>query len=323
MRAIVVERHGGPEVLTLAERETPEPGPGQVRVELRAGGVNFLDVYQRTGANPMELPFVGGNEGAGTVTAVGEDVDDVAVGERVAWAMVPGTGYAEQVLVPAERVVPIPDGVDEMTAAAVMLQGMTAHYLVNSAYPVREGQTVLVTGAAGGTGLLLCQLLRAKGARVLGTVSTPEKAALARKAGATDPILYRDVDLAGEVRRLTDGEGVHVVYDGVGRDTFDALLTVLRRRGTMVLFGAASGPVPPVDPMRLMKGGSLFLTRASLVDYIADRSELLQRAAAVLGSVAEGTLTVRIGGTYPLHEARRAHEHLESGTSTGKLLLLP
>lgn len=323
MRAVIVEQPGGPEALTLVERETPEPGPGEVRVDLAAGGINFIDVYQRSGRYPLPLPFVGGNEGSGTVSAVGDGVDDVQVGDRVAWAMTPGTGYAEQVLVPAARVVPVPDGMDLELGAAVMLQGMTAHYLVNSTFEAKEGQTAVVTAAAGGVGLLLCQMLRDKGVRVIGTVGNREKVELAKEAGADEVVLYREVDLAEEVQRLTDGEGVHVVYDGVGKDTFDAGISVLRPRGMMVLFGAASGAVPPVDPMVLNQGGSLYLTRPTLAHYAAEREELLWRAGDVLGGVADGSLKVRVGGRYPLAEARQAHEDLEAGGTTGKLLLLP
>nr|WP_281497342.1 quinone oxidoreductase [Ornithinimicrobium sp. F0845] len=309
--------------MELVERETPEPGEGQVRVDVAAAGVNFIDIYQRSGAYPMQTPFVAGSEGAGTVSAVGAGVDGVAVGDPVTWAMVAGTGYAEQVLVPADRVVPVPAGVDPELAAAVMLQGMTAHYLVETTFPAREGQTALVHAAAGGVGLLLCQLLAAKGVRVIGTTSTPEKAELARAAGASDIVFYRDQDLVTEVERLTDGEGVHVVYDGVGATTFDAGLQVLRPRGTMVLFGASSGPVPPIDPQVLNQRGSLFLTRPSLAHYVADRAELLERAGDVLGRVAAGTLDVRVGGRYPLADAAQAHTDLASGRTTGKLLLLP
>lgn len=323
MRAVVVSEQGGPEVLEVLERETPEPGEGQVRVDVQAAGVNFIDIYQRSGTYPMQTPFVAGSEGAGTVSAVGAGVSDVTVGDLVTWAMVPGTGYAEQVMVPADRLVPVPDGVTAEQAAAVMLQGMTAHYLVESTFPARDGQTALVHAAAGGVGLLLCQLLSAKGVRVLGTTSTAEKAELARRAGADEIIFYRDQDLVSEVQRLTDGAGVHVVYDGVGATTFDAGLEVLRRRGTMVLFGGSSGPVPPLDPQVLNQQGSLFLTRPTLADYIAEREELLQRAGDVLGAVAEGRLDVRIGGRYPLDEAAQAHQDLAGGGTTGKLLLLP
>lgn len=323
MRAVIVEQTGGPKVLTLQERPTPPPGHGEVVVDLVAGGVNFIDVYQRTGAYPLPLPFVAGSEGAGTVTEVGEGVEDLSPGDRVAWAMVPGTGYADQAVIPAAKAVPVPDEVELETAAAVMLQGMTAHYLATSTFPAQRGATALVTAAAGGVGLLLCQLLRDKGVRVIGTVGSPEKAELARAHGAEEVVLYREQDLAEEVERLTDGDGVHVVYDGVGKDTFDAGLSVLRPRGTMVLFGAASGPVPKVDPQSLNAGGSLFLTRPTLAHYVADREELLWRSGEVLDAVAQGRLQVRVGGRYPLAEARRAHEDLEAGGTTGKLLLIP
>lgn len=323
MRAVVVTEQGGPEVLQVQERGTPEPGEGQVRVDVQAAGVNFIDVYQRSGTYPMDTPFVAGSEGAGTVSALGPGVTDLAVGDLVAWAMTAGTGYAEQVVVAADRVVPVPDGVSAEQAGAVLLQGMTAHYLVESTFPAREGQTALVHAAAGGVGLLLCQMLAAKGVRVIGTTSTPEKAELARAAGAADIVFYREQDVVTEVRRLTDGAGVHVVYDGVGAATFDAGLEVLRPRGTMVLFGGASGPVPPLDPQVLNAKGSLFLTRPTLAHYVAERAELEERAAAVLGQVAAGTLEVRIGGRYPLEDAARAHLDLESGTTTGKLVLLP
>lgn len=323
MRAVVVREQGGPEVLKLVERENPEPGEGQVRVDVRAAGVNFIDIYQRSGQYPVETPFVMGMEGAGTVSALGPGVEGVAVGDAVAWAMVPGTGYAEQAVVPAARVVPVPAGLDPETAAAVLLQGMTAHFLTESTFPAREGQTALVHAAAGGVGLLLCQMLAAKGVRVIGTTSTPEKAELARGAGAADIVFYREQDLVAEVRRLTGGDGVHVVYDGVGASTFDAGLQVLRPRGMMVLFGASSGPVPPIDPQVLNQRGSLFLTRPSLLHHLADREELLARAGDVLGAVAEGRLDVRIGGRYPLADAAQAHRDLASGTTTGKLLLVP
>lgn len=323
MRAVIVEQTGGPDVLTVVTRDTREPGEGEVRVDVAAAGVNFIDIYQRTGAYPLPLPFLAGSEGAGTVSAAGPGVDGVAVGDRVAWAMTPQAGYAEQVTLAADRVVPVPEGVDLETAAASMLQGMTAHYLVSSTYPAQEGQTALVTAAAGGVGLLLCQLLRDKGVRVIGTVGNEAKAELARANGASQTVLYRDVDLVEEVRRLTGGDGVHVVYDGVGKDTFDAGLELLRRRGTMVLFGAASGPVPPVDPQVLNQQGSLFLTRPSLAHYVADRQELLWRAGEVLAAVAGHRLDVRIGERYPLPEAGRAHADLEGGRTTGKLILIP
>lgn len=323
MRAVVVEQTGGPEVLRVGDIEAPVPGPGDVLVDVAAAGVNFIDVYERTGGYPKELPFVVGSEGAGTVTAVGDGVRDVAVGDRVAWAMVPGTGYTEQAAVPAERVVRVPEGVDSETAAAVMLQGMTAHYLCESTYPARSGETALVHAAAGGVGLLLTQMLAAKGVRVIATTSTEEKAELARGAGADEVVNYAEADVVGEVRRLTDGRGVEVVYDGVGRSTFDASLDCLRPRGMMVLFGASSGPVPPLDPQVLNRKGSLFLTRPTLGHYIATRDELLERAGSVLGQVAGGRLAVRIGGRYPLEQVGRAHEDLEGRRTTGKLIVVP
>jgi NADPH2:quinone reductase len=323
MRAVVVEETGGPEVLHVAELEASDAGPGQVLVDVAAAGVNFIDVYRRTGIYPTDPPFVVGSEGAGTVVAVGPETSGVAVGDRVAWAMVHGAGYAEQALVPADRAVAVPDGVDLETAAAAMLQGMTAHFLCEATYPARAGQTALLHAAAGGVGRLLTQMLAAKGVRVLATTSTDEKAELARKAGAAEVIRYTEVDLVSEVRRLTDGRGVDVVYDGVGRSTFDAGLDCLVPRGMMVLFGASSGPVPPLDPQVLNRKGSLFLTRPTLGDYVATRDELLERAGSVLGQVAGGTLDVRVGGRYPLAEAARAHEDLEGRRTTGKLLVVP
>jgi NADPH:quinone reductase len=323
VQAVVVERTGGPEVLEVRDRPDPEPGSGQVQVAVAACGVNFIDLYQRSGAYQVPTPFVAGSEGAGTVTAVGAGVEDVRVGDRVAWAMVPGGGYASLAVVPAERVVKVPDGVTDETAAAVMLQGMTAHYLSRSVFPVASGHDVLVHAAAGGTGLLLTQLVTRAGGRVLATVSSDEKAALAREAGAAEVVRYDEVDVAPSVRELTGGRGVHVVFDGVGRSTFDSSLDSLRPRGMLVLFGAASGAVPPVDPQTLNSKGSLFLTRPSLAHYVATREELLQRAEDVLGLVGSGELDVRIGGRYPLAEAARAHEDLASRRTTGKLLLLP
>lgn len=323
MRQVVVTEQGGPENLVVQEVEPAQPGPGEVRVDLAAAGVNFIDIYQRSGAYPMQTPFVAGSEGAGVVAAVGEDVAGVAVGDRVAWAMTPGTGYTEAAVLPADKVVQVPDGVDLETAAAAMLQGMTAHYLVTDTFPAAAGQTALVHAAAGGVGLLLCQLLSAAGVRVIGTTSTEEKAALAREAGADEIIFYRDADIAEEVARLTEGAGVHVVYDGVGRATFDAGLDSLRPRGMMVLFGAASGPVPLLDPQVLNAKGSLYLTRPSLAHYLLDRAELVERASAVLGRIADGTLSIRVGGRYPLADAAQAQIDLESGTTTGKLLLVP
>ena len=323
MRAVIVEQPGGPEALTLVDRPSPEPGPGQVVVEVAAAGVNFIDVYHRSGAYPLPTPFVVGSEGAGTVRTVGPDVSGVSEGDRVAWAMSPGTGYTDEAVVAADRLVRVPAEVDLETAAAVMLQGLTAHYLSRTTFEAAPGHTALVTAAAGGVGLLLTQLLARAGARVVGTVGTPAKADLAREAGAHDVVLYRDEDLVERVREITGGDGVHVVYDGVGKDTFDAGLELLRPRGTMVLFGAASGPVPPVDPQVLNQQGSLFLTRPSLAHYVADRAELTSRADDLLHLVAAGELDVRISARYPLAEARQAHEDLEAGGTTGKLLLVP
>ncbi len=323
MRAIQITETGGPDVLRLAELPDPEPGPGQLLVELAAAGVNYIDTYQRSGAYPMPLPFIPGSEGAGTVTAMGPDVGDVAIGDQVAWAGSPSS-YAEQAVVSVEQAVPVPPGVDIEIAAGCLLQGMTAHYLAVSVHAVQPGETVLVHAAAGGMGLLLTQLATARGGRVIGTVSTPEKERMAREAGAAEVIRYTEIDdVAGEVRRLTGGDGVAAVYDGVGASTFDASLASLRRRGTLALFGAASGPVPPVDPQRLNSAGSVFLTRPSLGHYVATRDELTWRAGEVFGAILNGSLRVSIGGRYPLADAGRAHQDLQCRRTTGKLLLLP
>ncbi|MEV0702146.1 quinone oxidoreductase [Saccharopolyspora sp. NPDC050389] len=322
MRAIRVAANGGPEVLEYSEAELSDPQPGQLLVEVAAAGVNFIDTYQRSGIYSMKLPFTPGSEGAGKVVAVGPDVTGFDVGDRVAWAMAPGS-YAERALVPADKAVRVPDGVDDRTAAAALLQGLTAHYLITSTYPVRTGETALVHAAAGGMGLLLTQLIKSRGANVIGTVSTAEKEELAREAGADEIIRYTEEDVAQEVSDLTDGRGVDVVYDGVGKTTFDASLASLRPRGMLALFGASSGPVPPVDPQRLNAAGSVFLTRPSLAHHILTREELDWRAEELFGWIAGGTLKIRIGGTYPLPDARRAHEDLEGRRTTGKLLLLP
>jgi NADPH:quinone reductase len=323
MRAIQVTETGDPEVLRLTKLPNPEFGPGQLLVELAAAGVNYIDTYHRSGAYPMPLPFIPGSEGAGTVTALGPDTGGFAVGDRVAWATSPGS-YAELAVVPAEQAVPVPHGVDAETAGGSLLQGMTAHYLTGSVYAVQPGDTVLVHASAGGMGLLLTQLATTRGARVIGTVSTPEKERLAREAGAADVIRYAEVDdVAGEVRRLTGGDGVAAVYDGVGASTFDASLGSLRPRGMLALYGAASGPVPPVDPQRLNSAGSVFLTRPKLADYVATRDELTWRAGEVFDSIQNGSLRIRIGGRYSLAEAQRAHEDLQSRRTTGKLLLVP
>jgi NADPH2:quinone reductase len=319
MRAVVVTTFGGPEVLELQDRPPPEPGPGEVLVDVEAVGVNYRDVYEREGRFGGTAPLVAGVEGAGTVAAVGDGVHEPSVGDRVAWSSAPGS-YAEQVVVAASRVVAVPDGVSSELAAAALLQGMTAHYLATGSYAVQPGDTVLVHAAAGGVGLLLTQVVTLLGGRVVATTSTDEKAALARGAGAAEVISYER--FAEGVRGLTDGDGVAAVYDGVGKTTFDESLASLRPRGSLVLFGAASGPAPPVDPMRLEHGGSLFLTRPSLRHYTATHEELLARAGDVFTWIAEGTLNVRIGGRYPLAEARLAQEDLAARRTTGKLLLL-
>lgn len=323
MRAIEITEYGGPDVLRLRELPDPEPGDGELLVQTVACGVNYIDTYHRSGAYPTELPFTPGMEGVGVVQAMGGGVDGIGVGDRVAWASTTGS-YAEQVLVPADRAVLVPDGVADDIAAATLLQGMTAHYLTVSTYPVQAGDAVLVHAAAGGVGLLLTQLASARGARVIGTVSTAEKEHLAREAGAAEVIRYTEVDdLAAEVRARTGGEGVAVVYDGVGATTFDASLASLRRRGTLALFGAASGPVPPVDPQRLNAAGSVFLTRPQLAHYTATREELTWRAGEVYDAVRDGSLRISVGGRYPLGDAERAHEDLQARRTSGKLLLLP
>ena len=323
MRAIQITESGGPEVLIPTELPDPTPGPGELLVEVAVAGVNYIDTYQRQGIYPMQLPFVPGMEGAGRVREVGAGVTGFATGDRVAWANTLG-GYAELAAIPADEAVPVPDGVSDEAAVGAALQGMTAHYLLHDSHPVRAGEDVLVHAAAGGVGLLLTQWATRLGARVIATVSTAEKEELARGAGAAEVIRYTEVeDLAAEVRALTGGAGVAAVYDGVGRDTFDASLASLARRGILVLFGASSGPVPPVDPQRLNAAGSLFLTRPKLHDHIATRDELTARAAAVYAAVAAGELDVRIGHRYPLAEARTAHDDLQARRTTGKLLLQP
>ena len=322
MRAIRVMNNGGPKVLEETEVDEPVPGVREVLVDVAACGVNFIDTYQRSGVYSMSLPFVPGSEGAGTVAEVGSEVTDFSPGDRIAWAMAPGS-YAQRAVVPVDKAVRVPDAIDDNTAAAAPLQGMTAHYLVASTYPVRTGDTALVHAAAGGMGLLLTQLVKARGGNVIGTVSTGEKERLAREAGADEIIHYTEDDVANEIRDLTDGRGVDVVYDGVGRDTFDASLASLRPRGTLALFGAASGPVPPLDPQRLNSAGSVFLTRPSLGHHMLTRQELDWRAGEIFQAVSGGDLTVRVGGTYPLAEAARAHEDLEARRTTGKLLLVP
>src|SRR5467141_42744 len=324
MKAIRVHAPGGVEALRLEDIPQPAAAAGQAVVKIAAAGVNFMDVYQRTGQykTPQPLPLTLGQEAAGVVTAVGPGVTDVRVGDRVAYTGVQGA-YAEYAAVPADRLVALPDGVSAQQGAAVMLQGITAHYLATSTYPLKAGDTCLVHAAAGGVGLLLVQIAKRRGARVIGTVSTTEKAALARDAGADEVILYTERDFDAEVRRLTDGLGVQVVYDSVGKTTFDKGLNVLARRGMMVLCGQSSGAVGPLDPQLLNQKGSLFLTRPTIAHYIATRSELLARAADVLGWLRAGTLKLRIGLELPLAQAAEAHRRLEGRQTTGKVLLIP
>ncbi|MEU4443106.1 quinone oxidoreductase [Actinosynnema sp. NPDC050801] len=321
-KAVVVRATGGPEALEFTDVAAKSPGAGELLVDVAAAGVNFIDCYHREGRYPLELPFGLGLEGTGRVSAVGPDVTGFAVGDRVAWAQALGS-YAEQAVVPVKDAVPVPDGVDDDTAGALLLQGLTAHYLVASTYPVQKGDTVLVHAAAGGVGLLLVQLAKARGARVIGTVSTEAKEALAREAGADEVIRYDRTDFAPVVRELTGRAGVAAVYDGVGATTFDGSLASLRPRGVLALFGGSSGAVPPFDPMRLNQAGSVFLTRPSLGAHVATREELEWRAGELFAAVAGGSLTVRVGGRYPLADARRAHEDLEGRRTTGKLLLVP
>ena len=323
MRAVLVHETGGPEVLVAQDLPSPEPGPGELRVDVAAAGVNYIDVYYRTGAYPLQTPFIVGSEGAGVVSAVGDGVTSFQVGDHVAWAMVPGAGYAEQVIVPAGRAVPVPAGIDDETAGAVLLQGMTAQYLTRSTYPAQAGETALVHAAAGGVGLLLTQVLSTRGVRVIGTTSTDDKAALAREAGAAEVIRYDREDVAREVSRITEGGGVDVVYDGVGRATFEGSLDSLRPRGMFVLYGAASGPVASVAPDVLHSKGSLFFTRPTLAHYAAGRAELLERAREVFAWVASGKLSVRVGARYSLEQAQQAHQDLESRRTTGKSLIIP
>ncbi len=322
MRAIQVSTPGGPEALTLVDLPWPTPKPNEVVVAIKAIGVNFIDIYYREGRYPATLPFVDGSEASGVVAALGSDVSTLRVGDRVAYTGVLGS-YAEAAAVPADRLVRVPDAIDFPTAAASMLQGMTAHYLTHSTYPLKRGETALVHAAAGGVGLLLVQVAKRLGAQVIGTAGSEEKARLAREAGADEVILYREHAFDTEVRRLTGGQGAHVVYDGVGKDTFAGDLKALRPRGYLVLFGGASGAVPPVDPMELMTHGSLFLTRPTLGHYVATREELEARAGAVLGWVASGDLRVQVGRTYPLGQAAEAQRALESRATTGKVLLIP
>jgi NADPH2:quinone reductase len=321
VKAVRVHEHGGPEALRYEEIERPRPGRGEALVKLAFSGVNFLDTQYRSGrAKPPQLPFVDGFEGAGTVADVGDGVSDLNEGDRVAYAMIIGT-YAEYAVVPASRLVPVPASIDLDTAAAAMLQGMTAHYLTHSTYPLGPSNTVLIHAAAGGVGALIVQAARLRGATVLATVGTDEKAAIARAAGAQEVINYSRQDFEQEVRRLTNGRGVDVVYDAIGRTTFDKSLSCLRPRGYMVMFGMASGPVPPFDPASLGTRGSLFLTRPGLNQYIATREELLLRARAVFDWLSTGAMKLRIDRVLPLAQAADAHRALEGRETAGKILL--
>ena len=322
MKAIRISQYGGAEVLSFEDVDVADPGEGQVRIAIEAAGVNFIDTYHRTGLYPLDLPLTLGLEGAGIVNAVGAGVSDLAEGDRVAWKSVAGS-YAEQVVADEVEVVKIPSGVATKTAAAVMLQGLTAHYLVNSTYSVREGDTCLIHAAAGGVGLLLVQMAKMRGARVIGTTSTEEKAALARGAGADDIILYTERDFESEVLNLTDSEGVEVVYDSVAKATWEKSINCLKPRGYMVFFGNASGPVPPIDPLLLSQKGSIYLTRPTLNSYTQTREEYLQRTREVMGWIQDGELDVRIGEEHPLENTAEAHNRLEGRQTTGKVLLIP
>ncbi len=322
MKAVRVHRHGGPEVLTHDDITVPEPGAGEARVKIEASGVNFIDIYQRTGSYRLQTPFTLGMEGAGVVDAVGAGVGEVKTGDRVAYAMVPGS-YAEYAIVPAGKLAPLPADIDSKSAAALMLQGMTAHYLTHHTYALKPGETALVHAAAGGVGLLLIQIAKILGAKVIGTVGTEAKAERAKQAGADHIILYTQSDFLTEVKQITGGQGVDVVYDSVGATTFDKSLDCLRPRGYLVLFGQSSGPVQPVDAGKLAAKGSLFLTRPSLAHYLLTRTELLERTGALFNWTAAGKLKLRIDKTFPLAEAAEAHRQLEGRKTTGKVVLLP
>lgn len=320
MKAIQVQKTGGPEVLTLVDLPAPKPKVNEAVVKIAASGMNFIDVYFREGRYPAQLPFVDGQEAAGTVVEVGGDVTTVKPGDRVAYTGVIGA-YAEFAAVPADRLVRVPDKITDQQAAAAMLQGMTAHYLINTTYPLNKGETALIHAAAGGVGLLLVQMAKNIGARVIATVGTEEKAKLAREAGADEVILYTQQDFEAETKRLTENKGVHVVYDGVGKSTFEKGLNVLRPRGYMVLFGGASGAVPPFDPIALSQKGSLFLTRPSLFHYIATRQELEHRSSDIFSLIIAGKLKLRVGHVYKLEDVQQAHRDLEGRKTTGKILL--
>lgn len=322
MHVIRVHQYGGPEVLRYEESPLPQPGVGEARVRIETVGVNYIDIYQRTGQYPGQLPAIPGREAAGTVDAVGPGVLEIRPGDRVAYAGHVGS-YGEYAVVPAWMLVPIPEALDARQAAAVMLQGLTAHYLTHSTYPLRPGETALIHAAAGGVGLLLVQLAKRRGARVIGTVSTEEKARLAEEAGADEVILYTRIDFESETKRLTDGKGVHVVYDSVGLTTFDGSLNCLRPRGCLVLYGQSSGAVPPLNPQTLSAKGSLFLTRPTLAHHMRDRGELLERTSDLFRWIVSGALKVRIDRSFPLREAAEAHRELEGRRTTGKVVLIP
>ena len=322
MKAVRVHQYGGPEALRYEEVPVPEPGAGEARVKIEAIGLNYIDIYQRTGLYPLKTPFTLGMEGAGVVDAVGANVTEVRKGDRVAYAMHLGS-YAEHAIVPAWKLAPLPQAIDSRAGAAAMLQGMTAHYLTRDTYPLKKGESALIHAAAGGVGLLLIQIAKRLGATVFGTVSTEQKAQLAKEAGADEVILYTKADFAAEVKRLTNGAGVHVVYDSVGKDTFEKSLDCLRPRGYLVLFGNSSGPVPPFDLGKLAQKGSLFVTRPTLLHYSGNREELLQRSGDLFKWIANGELKLRIDKTFPLKEAAEAHRQLEARKTTGKVLLIP
>jgi NADPH:quinone reductase len=322
MKAIQVQQHGGPEVLSFVDLPIPKPKPNEAVVKLAAAGVNYIDIYYREGRYPTPPTFVDGFEGAGVVSEIGSGVKSLKVGDRVCYTGNLGS-YAEYVAVPEDRLIKTPAAITDQQAASAMLQGLTAHYLLYDTYPLKKGETALIHAAAGGVGLLLVQMAKNIGARVIATVGTEAKAKLARDAGADEIILYKEQDFEAETKRLTDGKGVHVVYDGVGKDTFDKSLNVLHPRGYLVMFGAASGPVPPFDIAKLAQKGSLFLTRPSLFNYISTREELVHRSTDVLNMIAQGKLKLRVEHIYPLRDAQQAHRDLEGRKTTGKLLLIP
>lgn len=321
MKAIQVQQTGGPEALKLVDLPVPKPKPNEALVKIAASGVNFIDVYFREGRYPTQAPFVVGQEAAGAVAEVGSEVKSLKAGDRVAYTGILGS-YAEYAVVPADRLVHLPDKITDQQGAAAMLQGMTAHYLIHSTYPLKKGETALIHAAAGGVGLLLAQMARNIGAHVIATVSSEEKAKLAREAGADNVIIYTKQDFEEETKRLTQGKGVHVAYDGVGKTTFEKDLNIMRPRGYVVLFGAASGPVPPFDLIKLSQKGSLFVTRPTLVNHIATREELEQRSSDILNMIAGGKLKLRIEHIYKLADAQQAHRDLEGRKTTGKLLLV-